>query len=130
MPYTPTNWAKGDIITAERLNKIEQGIQSVSSGGTDTLVANLSYNQTYGDWYYLDQTLGDIYAAVMAGKHIVVNFWNDDNTLYRSMPVTAVDQVDKLNNTSVTKTVYCRQDYYFCEKNPSNYPVIYYYWEE
>ena len=31
MAYTPTNWQIGDIITAEKLNKIENGINSINS---------------------------------------------------------------------------------------------------
>lgn len=30
MAYTPTEWTTGDIITAEKLNKIEQGIANNS----------------------------------------------------------------------------------------------------
>lgn len=33
MSYTPTEWDSGDIITAEKLNKIEQGISEASSSG-------------------------------------------------------------------------------------------------
>lgn len=32
MAYTPTEWKDGDIITAEKLNKIENGI--TNTGGT------------------------------------------------------------------------------------------------
>lgn len=32
MSYTPTTWANGDTITAEKLNKIEQGISTATSG--------------------------------------------------------------------------------------------------
>lgn len=32
MAYTPTNWKNGDRITAEKLNKIENGIQSSDRG--------------------------------------------------------------------------------------------------
>lgn len=32
MAYTPTNWANGDVITSEKLNKMEQGIASGGSG--------------------------------------------------------------------------------------------------
>lgn len=32
MAYTPTVWAKGDIITAEKLNKLEQGVQNEQVG--------------------------------------------------------------------------------------------------
>ena len=36
MAYTPTLWANGDIVTSEKLNKIEQGIQ-----GNDTKTSTL-----------------------------------------------------------------------------------------
>lgn len=32
MPYTKTTWQDGDIITTEKLNKIENGIEQASSG--------------------------------------------------------------------------------------------------
>lgn len=32
MAYTPTEWKDGDIITAERLNKLEQGVQNEQVG--------------------------------------------------------------------------------------------------
>ena len=34
MSYTPTNWSNGDSITAAKLNKMEQGIEDASSGGS------------------------------------------------------------------------------------------------
>ena len=32
MPYTPTTWNDGDVITKEKLNKIEKGIQNEQVG--------------------------------------------------------------------------------------------------
>ncbi len=32
MAYTPTKWNDGDVITAEKLNKIEEGIQNEQIG--------------------------------------------------------------------------------------------------
>ena len=32
MAYTPTTWADGDLITAEKLNKLEQGVQNEQIG--------------------------------------------------------------------------------------------------
>jgi len=32
MSYTPTTWATGDTITAQKMNKIEQGIMSAGGG--------------------------------------------------------------------------------------------------
>lgn len=30
--YEPTNWTKGDLITAEKLNKLEQGVSNEQPG--------------------------------------------------------------------------------------------------
>jgi hypothetical protein len=35
MPYEPTIWQSGDVITAEKLNKIEQALYELSGGGGD-----------------------------------------------------------------------------------------------
>ena len=32
MAYTPTTWNNGDIITAEKLNKIENGVAQAGGG--------------------------------------------------------------------------------------------------
>lgn len=34
MAYTPTTWKDGDLITADRMNKIESGIASIPKGDT------------------------------------------------------------------------------------------------
>lgn len=33
MSYTPTNWKAGDVITSEKLNKLENGVAAAGSGG-------------------------------------------------------------------------------------------------
>ena len=32
MAYTPTTWETGDLITAEKMNKLEQGVQNEQAG--------------------------------------------------------------------------------------------------
>lgn len=53
MAYIPTEWQTGDIVTAEKLNKLESGVQNASGGGaggfmlvshTDSGI-NKSYNE-------------------------------------------------------------------------------------
>ena len=47
MAYTPTEWNCGDTITAEKMNKIESELQTLSEssgGGTDYLTLNWWYN--------------------------------------------------------------------------------------
>lgn len=53
MSYTPTNWQTGDTVTAEKLNKMEQGIENAVSFIVtitleyDTLVADKTYQQIF-----------------------------------------------------------------------------------
>ena len=50
MTYEKTNWQVGDTITAEKLNKMEDGIESAagSSSGGATLVVTYSEEGTTG----------------------------------------------------------------------------------
>ncbi len=34
MPYTPTTWKDGDLITAEKMNKLEEGLANIPKGDT------------------------------------------------------------------------------------------------
>lgn len=38
MSYTKTNWQSGDVITAEKLNNIERGIEDASGGGSNNII--------------------------------------------------------------------------------------------
>ncbi len=37
MGYTPTTWAAGDVVSAEKMNNIEDGVKDLSDGNIDTL---------------------------------------------------------------------------------------------
>lgn len=52
MAYTKTNWKDGDVISAEKMNKIEQGIEDAgaSGGSSDVFVVdvdNISFDEMY-----------------------------------------------------------------------------------
>lgn len=55
MSYTPTNWQTGDTITAEKLNKIESGIEDA------VMVVNVT--QQSGVGYVADKTTAEIAEA-------------------------------------------------------------------
>lgn len=59
MSYVKTTWETGDVITAEKLNKMEDGIESAagSSSGGATLVVTYSEEGTTGT---LDKTWNEI----------------------------------------------------------------------
>ena len=58
MSYVPTNWQTGDVITASKLNKIEQGIEN-----TNILITNATIESSTksGENLVLDKTFKQIY---------------------------------------------------------------------
>lgn len=70
MAYIPTVWATGDVITAEKLNNMEQGIE-----------ASVPYWVTFSDDeqsgnVVCDKTYDEVLAAWNAGKFIIGRYGN------------------------------------------------------
>lgn len=66
MSYTPTNWQTGDTVTAEKLNKMEQGIETA----VDPFVVTLT--PTAQDFSGVtDRSNREVYDAYVAGRQIV-----------------------------------------------------------
>lgn len=75
MTYTPTTWATGDVITADKLNNIEQGI--VNAGGAKALIVTASNLPDKNNTYTtptLDKTFDEIANAISGGRAIFVKF--------------------------------------------------------
>ena len=71
MSYTPTEWTTGDVITAEKLNKIENGIVeaggsgSSGGGGYGPLIVTVTIEEDEGYTIFtMDKTAGEIIAAM------------------------------------------------------------------
>lgn len=77
MSYTPTNWQTGDTVTAEKLNKMEQGIETAS----DVFIVTLT--PTAQDFSgTIDKTWGEVGEAYKAGKTIAFKLYTDQNGSY------------------------------------------------
>ena len=75
MAYTPTVWATGDVITAEKLNKAEEGITNAGP----YIVRVASYDpETYDA--ILDASFKDIYDAVSEGRLVMTIDSQSENT--------------------------------------------------
>ena len=61
MSYIPTEWKTGDIVTAEKLNKLEEGVASGGGGGGGALILHTIEDDEY---VYLDKTAAEIIAAM------------------------------------------------------------------
>ena len=71
MSYTPTTWATGDVITAEKLNKLENGV----ADGTKLFVINatgVASQDNPQTTPTLDKTYDEIKAAYDAGMTPVI----------------------------------------------------------
>ena len=77
MSYTPTNWKSGDIVSAEKLNKLEQGLAECCGGGTPLMVNTTAVNGIGGMiTFTLDKTWQEIHDAFMNGTSVLINETN------------------------------------------------------
>ena len=63
MSYTKTIWQSGDVVTSEKLNKIETGIETASNS---VLIVQITNGETSGT-YVADKTAKEIYNAFNSG---------------------------------------------------------------
>lgn len=100
MAYTPTVWETGDIITAEKLNKAENGISAASA-----FVCSIEFASATEAT--IDQDYDDIVAAIRAGRPVI--FLNDDaesGVLTYFTLLQALDEYQTDPNTVVLSSLY------------------------
>ena len=68
MSYIKTEWNSGDVITAEKLNKLENGVAESGAGGDNgpLIVRNADNNN-----WRVDTSFNQIKAAVDAGRPVI-----------------------------------------------------------
>lgn len=66
MAYEKTTWSTGDVVTAEKLNKLEDGVQNV---GDSTFVVNVEFGV---NGFICDKTWAEILNAGTNGESIVL----------------------------------------------------------
>lgn len=80
MSYTPTEWETGQTITAEKLNKLEQGV--AASGGAFVTTVTATHDPEEGSMTYerASHTASEILAAHEAGQICTLVLSWDDQT--------------------------------------------------
>ena len=80
MSYIKTTWETGDVITAEKFNKMEDGIES--AGGDDSVfIVNIDAEDNSGTiTATADKTRQEMSAAVEAGKLIIIRLTRNYST--------------------------------------------------
>lgn len=76
MNYEPNTWQSGDVITSEKLNRIENALASLAAAQTPLETnAVLSVDQTTGKQVItIDKTAEELFEAIEAGKAIEAMF--------------------------------------------------------
>lgn len=77
--YTKNTWTTGDVITAEKLNNMEDGIAPF-------IVEGQSLEEGYGQ--RLNKTFGEIYNAFKSGRPVlIVTEENSSNSFYEEINI-------------------------------------------
>ena len=69
MSYEKHTWETGEIITAEKLNNLENGV--ASGGGTGAFMVKFIFDMQTGEITGADKTLEEIYQACKDGKNVI-----------------------------------------------------------
>lgn len=117
MAYNKTTWANGDVITAEKLNNIEQGI----ADSNDVVYINYTDDNEKGEHRLsCDVDFSDIYSAFTNSKTIIVKYQNHLYQLYEATDqVVSFSRAEVGNNNNVP---------YLYIKNIVHYPNGYMSW--
>ena len=71
MSYEKHTWETGELITADKLNHMEEGIEGGGGSGDSAIIVHAVYNETTETWL-LDKTNEELYALFEEGKPIFV----------------------------------------------------------
>ena len=82
MSYTPTTWHGGDVLSAEAMNKIENGIANAGSGA---LVVQISSNGTENvmdkTWQEIYDAFPNVYCAAPGDSKIIITTIYEDTII-------------------------------------------------
>lgn len=85
MAYTPTVWKTGDVVSSEKLNKMENGIANAGGGASNLFEILVDYD-VFSGWYEVDSNISfdDIVNAYRQGKliYLVIDLDPDHNGVY------------------------------------------------
>ena len=127
MAYEKTTWANGDLITPQKLNKLEQGVVDASASGGNIIIANGEFNQNNGT-ITLDIKPSDIYdGATNKMTKIPIVILQEDEYAYGALNFMVLNLADSNNITmrlnlsvegqTLEFTANSMNDYFVCDLN-------------
>lgn len=78
MIYEPTNWQTGDVVSSERLNKLESGL--ANEADFEVQLVPYSGDSEHPDALRFNKTAGEIFDAIEAGKRVIYTLHKDDGS--------------------------------------------------
>ena len=103
MSYTKTNWQTGDVITAEKLNKLENGVEAASNGSIFYIYATREEDSQTGTYSYTndnDAAPSEVYNAFMNGKFPILIINMGEPYLHACPYYTAWGTSDAVNGVT------------------------------
>ena len=74
MSYNKTTWANGDVITAEKLNNIEDGIAGAGGGDGGIYIIHAESSSTDNDFSVtVEENVADIKNAIESGLNVIMD---------------------------------------------------------
>ena len=120
MSYTKQTWETGDVITAEKLNHMEDGIGGTSGAG-EILIIHVTYDNT---GTFLDKTWQEIFDAMYEDGKIcyVYDQYTDNNATYFNLDmVTGVFNM-YVSAETIQYSIVAKSQYN--TDSPNDYPFI------
>lgn len=115
MSYDKNTWAKGDVITAAKLNNMENGIESASTGGGGVLVVGATVED---ETITLDKTWQQIHDSPIA---ILKSENEEESNLYFLANLTSTEGEFKASFTSLAVQ---GETIYTTATTADSYPII------
>lgn len=113
MSYDKTVWNDGDVITAEKLNNIENGVEGANDGSS---ILQIGIENSY-----LNKTWNEIKTAFENGVIPVVFYVNSETS---SSTLNIINGVDIHNETYQIYVLGHDDVFGYVEGNPNDYPYI------
>lgn len=122
MSYEPTVWAAGDVVTATKMNKIEQGISENSGGGSTGLIVNIEEDDGA---YILDERFSTIADYIESGGMVYIH---GTKTIEESTEIDFYTPVQTLLDSEsgiymIEIYVYPSNNYNFVAATREDYPT-------
>ena len=123
MAYTPTNWSCGDTITADKMNKLEQGLAECCGGGSEPLIVNVVDS---------DPSSAKGASSTPPMRDVASNQWLDKTWQQISDAFPNVIVIDNLNGYKMTvASIFTNGEYavqvltdYYTANSTSDYPML------